>query len=672
MALRTFNLSVAYRIVGGFSLLVLLMLFSTVLAVWNFLQVDRQITTASEKIYPIQSQSNEIFVSILSANKAANQRLLSDDQEVMDSRESEFLAQRATYQNARKELQALLIGIEEIDAIVSDLDQLAEQFFHTAEQGFEIHNQSVVLGKQLAVLKTDFHHEMNFLQEDLNELSANFDSISSEAYGAMLKEQYRTVAEEFNVALSTRVPEKVRGIQQSLLLRGYGLRVMEDVVSKLQASHPGAGDGIAETLVLLKEAANGPDGVLQAQYHLTNSLRARMDTQENLSSAINSVTSVLSELSIESSYLAQHMEDESRALIVSSQQQGGGFGIAALIIAIITALSVWLSIKRPLNKVMPVLRALADGDMTSRVKHQGNDEFGQLAGWVNALADKLEKAICEIKVTAQNITNAAQSGSQISKRSMSMIERQKQETYVVATSMSQMAEAVKEVAYSADCAQQEIEHINSRAQDNRKLMTANVKTVNSVAQEISNACEVISELKDETNNIGHILEVIKGIAEQTNLLALNAAIEAARAGEQGRGFAVVADEVRTLASRTQSSVQDIHSMIDKLQTGARNAAEIMAISQDKVFVSVSQAEQAGSSLSEIVDRLGEIRSMSTQIAAAAEEQTAVCCGISEGVESIKNIAEGNAVEAQNGARESTSLAVLADQHLSLSSQFRLG
>ena len=671
MAFRAAKLSVAYRIGGGFSLLVLLMSLSSILVYWNFFQIDRQITTASDQVYPIQTHSNRIFVAILSANKAANQRLANDDASTMDALETEFLAYRNNYLTARAELDGLALGVEQVEVITQELDTLAGQFFETATQGFENHNQTVLLTKNLRSLKTDLRHEMGFFGEDLNQLSSDYDSKSPQAFGAMLKEQFLVVREEFAKALASSNPSEVVEVQQALKMNGYGIRLMSDIVTQLQSHHTDAAKVITETLMLLTEAANGADGVLATHRRWALSSAAGDELQAQLSQSINALSAILAELSGQSHRMAATIGAETRELISFSQMLGIVSSIVALLIAIITGLSVWLSIKRPLQKVMPVIQALAEGDMTQRVDHQGQDEFGLLAGWVNELADKLEKAIFEIKSAALNINRAAQTGSDISQRSMNMSEQQKQQTNIVATSMFQMAEAVKEVAYNADRAQQQIEHIDSRAHDNRELMNNNVDTVNAVAEEINRACDVVAKLNLETNNIGHILEVIQGIAEQTNLLALNAAIEAARAGEQGRGFAVVADEVRSLASRTQSSVQEINSMIERLQSGARDAADIMSVSQEKVRSSVNQAQQAGCSLVDMVERLAEIRSMSTQIAAAAEQQTAVCSGISEGVESITEIAEENAIEGQNSARESRSLALLADQHLSLSSQFKI-
>jgi len=213
--------------------------------------------------------------------------------------------------------------------------------------------------------------------------------------------------------------------------------------------------------------------------------------------------------------------------------------------------------------------------------------------------------------------------------------------------------------------------IDESAIGNRALMQQNILMANSLADEIERAAVVITQLNQDSTNIGQILESIEGIAAQTNLLALNAAIEAARAGEAGRGFAVVADEVRTLASRTQDATQQIQSMITKLQCGAKDAVAIMQSSRLEAQSSVQQTEKAGSSLEDMEKQLGEIRNMSSNIAAAAEQQTAASHEISNSVQRMAEMANKGAVNAEQSASGSEDLSALAQQQQRLVSKFNL-
>ena len=252
-----------------------------------------------------------------------------------------------------------------------------------------------------------------------------------------------------------------------------------------------------------------------------------------------------------------------------------------------------------------------------------------------------------------------------------MMSEQQSMTIQVATAIQQMSMTVSDVANSANDAQLQVSKIDTSASENRVLMLDNVKRVNALASEIEKSSIVIEQLNNDSIDIGKILVVIEGIAEQTNLLALNAAIEAARAGEQGRGFAVVADEVRTLASRTQSSTQEIQTMIEKLQQGATNAVKMMHISRDQANDSVEQTTKAEGSLHEMVQQLDEIRQKSINIASAAEQQTAVSLEISESVQHIATSAELGAEETQKSALESESLAELAQRQKKMIDQFTI-
>jgi methyl-accepting chemotaxis protein len=203
------------------------------------------------------------------------------------------------------------------------------------------------------------------------------------------------------------------------------------------------------------------------------------------------------------------------------------------------------------------------------------------------------------------------------------------------------------------------------------VVTASIHSIEELAKEIGNASNVITNLEQDSENIGSVLDVIRGIAEQTNLLALNAAIEAARAGEQGRGFAVVADEVRTLASRTQQSTQEIQTMIERLQQGAHNAVDVMKASQSRTTDTVGHANKAGEALNSISNYVGDINDMNLQIASAAEQQSAVAEEINQNVVRITDIAQHTSDSMQEIASSSNDLAQLSSNLDTLVSNFKV-
>ena len=234
-----------------------------------------------------------------------------------------------------------------------------------------------------------------------------------------------------------------------------------------------------------------------------------------------------------------------------------------------------------------------------------------------------------------------------------------------------MNATVHDVAHNAVHAAEATREADQSSTQGKAVVDKTVDAIGEIAAEVEQAAQVIHELERESENIGSVLDVIKSIAEQTNLLALNAAIEAARAGEQGRGFAVVADEVRTLAGRTQASTAEIEEMITRLQSGANNAVNVMESSKTKTNIGVEQAAAAGSALEDITTAVDRIAEMNTQIASAAEEQSAVTEEINRNVANISEIAEHTSTGAEQTAQASEGLSRLASQLNAVVVQFRV-
>ena len=237
--------------------------------------------------------------------------------------------------------------------------------------------------------------------------------------------------------------------------------------------------------------------------------------------------------------------------------------------------------------------------------------------------------------------------------------------------MAEMTATVNEVANSANSTLQEVQGANAETQTGQEIVRQNIATINSLASEIESASGVIYKLNEYSDNIGSVLDVIRGIADQTNLLALNAAIEAARAGEQGRGFAVVADEVRTLASKTQESTSEIQGMIERLQNGTKDAVTVMEKSQDEARISVDQTAKAGKALESITRAVGVINDMSTHIASSAEEQSAVTNEMHENITTISSLADQTAQGSNESLDASQQLAKLAAELKQMVSQFKI-
>ncbi len=298
---------------------------------------------------------------------------------------------------------------------------------------------------------------------------------------------------------------------------------------------------------------------------------------------------------------------------------------ALLLIAIIIFLAYFIgkSIIVPTHEASNLMKDIAqgDGDLTRVLDHRAQDEISRLAHYFNEFTKKMRDSLADVANNSDIVLNHAQSVASASESAQSLTQNQNDITTQVATAMEQMTSQIRDVSNNANAAEQAANDARNNTTQGKEIISNTINQMQSLSSNIDGVSQVIDSLAAESDNIGSVLDVIRGIAEQTNLLALNAAIEAARAGEQGRGFAVVADEVRTLANRTEQSTNEIQQMIQKLQSGAQEAVAAVKISQDISNQTVEQTSKADDSLSEIDKLMELISEMNTQIARATEQQT---------------------------------------------------
>jgi len=315
--------------------------------------------------------------------------------------------------------------------------------------------------------------------------------------------------------------------------------------------------------------------------------------------------------------------------------------------------------------------AEGDGDLRQRIEINGNDAIDRLGNNFNNFVKKIHETIIEVATFTSVISTASEGLSSSAEESKVLTESQREEITLSATAITEMTSTVAEVARNASIAAQSAHDADDEANAGKQVVMETTTSIENLSNNVSAATVVINELEKDSSNITVVIDVIKGIAEQTNLLALNAAIEAARAGEQGRGFAVVADEVRTLASRTQESTQEINGMIERLQKRTKEVANVMSAGSGLAEESMSKAAKAAESLNAITQAVSTITDMNAQIASATDEQTAVSNEINNNIVSISDSAEKAFDVSQKNSEASNEMISLAKQLSNIIGKFKI-
>ncbi|VVO29267.1 hypothetical protein PS712_04876 [Pseudomonas fluorescens] len=348
-----------------------------------------------------------------------------------------------------------------------------------------------------------------------------------------------------------------------------------------------------------------------------------------------------------------------------------GSSALALLVGLITAWVITRLIVAPLRSVIRVAQQIASGDLSGTVEVTRRDEIGQLMQAMQQMGAGLSQIVSGLQAGIEQLATSAQSLSAVTEQTNLEVSSQKEETEQVATAMNQMTATVHDVARNAEEAAQAAQTADGKVESGQHVVRQSMARIEQLADSANSASSSIESLSAEIQNIGTVLGVIKSVAEQTNLLALNAAIEAARAGEQGRGFAVVADEVRALAKRTQQSTEEIERLVSALRTAAQASVQQIQSSGELVKLAVSDALQTESALGSIAAAVSLIQQMNQQIAAAAEEQSSVAEEINRSVTSIRASADQSSVAMQGNAASSIELAQLGVELKGMVGHFRL-
>lgn len=671
------NLTVAMKIIGGFAIISILLISTSVISLLN-------LNTISEST----RQQNELAIPTLKGSNKLSLQL---------SQMSNFTL-KGFYQNNLASLASNLNSYKTIDAqLISELNQLKTLVKNESDLINNLNKVTKVLakfeGEALAVFeskkesieqKNALHQKVNDIEEKADDTItllldlADHELADSQLQRAIslseqLENQFNSIVSssfEYRDSLSDSTAELIES-EISFSLEGAQSSVNEIIAELTMNDIEDVAQNLADAFTNLEELLSANVGIL---FHKKAQLAANQQAKSMLI-AEEADTEIINKLLDKQVSLANQETIKASELVKSSVASGNTqttfIMITSIIIAIVIARFTLISITRPLTRVNNMLNIVSSGNLSHKLDESGKDEFAQLSKNCNLLIDSLRSLIESIVNRSSQLAAAAEQTSAVTAESTIAIEEQRSQVEQAASATTEMSSTAQSVLTSANDALGEIKHADDEAERVKVISIRNRKTIEQLATEVDSASQVINQLQQDSASIGGILDVIRGIADQTNLLALNAAIEAARAGEQGRGFAVVADEVRTLASRTQESTSEIQTMIEALQTGAGKAVTVMDTGKSKASDCVNQSEEADKALETITHAVHEAFDRSSQIASAAEQQSVVAHEISENLESIVAIAEQTTAGSQQTASSSSEVARLAEELQQSVQEFKL-
>nr|WP_322981359.1 methyl-accepting chemotaxis protein [Pseudomonas sp. C11] len=630
------DLSVRKKLLGGFGLILLI----TLATAWIG---NSSLNSTLDRIDNLLGVS-EIDTQLMRARQQEKNYLLRDDDKAMQ--QALTLSQQIQDQAAEK---VTLLDRPENKALMRQIQEDATGYRNELEQlqaaGKASNDaQKAMEDSARAALKrfTDLQSELSKLA--LEQIRMNGDQASIDTLGRA--NQASELAMEL---LEARRREK------DFLLRH------DDQYAQLLDAHFNSLDSKGRELLGTLQDSNARSAMEDALQQLANyrnnfgqlktSIGELNQSEKDMTDRAREVASASSEsLKLQRELLASDSSQAKQTLLIAA--------VIAFVLGVLCSLFITQAIVGPLQRVVGIARKVADGDLTEDIASDRRDELGQLMQAMQAMTLSLRDLISRLGSGITQLATAAEELSAVTAQTSAGVTEQRMETEQVATAMNQMAATVLDVARNAENAAGSATEAEDQTREGGKIVQLAITQIEQLARTVETSAEAIGRLKGDSANIGTVLDVIKSIAEQTNLLALNAAIEAARAGEAGRGFAVVADEVRALARRTQESTQQIEQLVATLQNGAESAVGVMAQSRSMAGDTVEAARHAGTALTRIDEAVSRIQQMNQQIATASEEQSSVAEEINRSISNIRDIAEQSAAASEETSAASVDLARL--------------
>ena len=650
------QLTIINKITLGFGLFGCLLLLTSILSYFGLSGIKDSAQDVVEQKMPVQTSMVKVKTEILSLSViTANGYHVENREELVANKET-FDTLSSAFSDDLSRLNSLMPN----NAVASNAVDVSLAYVNSSNDMYTAINERMNIEKALAaqlekVLMTA--DEASALMLDLSYLEGNNPSIETLiGAGTAIDNKLLTMNDSFIELAETDNATQSANIIEDLDYQLSNLQVDKDYVNRLAT---GVDDGgtiasFNEQYDLLMEAVNGTNGLIALQRQklseVDKAAKAQKEAKEALETALADINTLFDAVQKQSL-------DGQNAILESVQANLVRNIIVAalgLVAAIFLAVIVTRSISKPLGRINKGLSQLSKGDLSTKLPQEGNDEFSALSAKVNSLTDSLRELVGNILEQEKRLIDITKESVELGNKSLSEVDKQREQVTVTSTNTKHVQEKSRSNLAQINEAMDALRDITKQSTDIGQLVQKSSQQVGNQAKQAESSAQIINRLDDNSRNIGSILDVIKTIAEQTNLLALNAAIEAARAGEQGRGFAVVADEVRTLANRTHDSTEEIEQMIGNLQKDAAQAVKAINAGREQAQEGVEitqQVSQQVESIREIIERLSDINE---HIVADTEQQDVLLGDVAKSLNRIVALADSSA-QSTRQSNESTML-----------------
>ncbi|MFA0414830.1 methyl-accepting chemotaxis protein [Vibrio renipiscarius] len=660
--------SVIRRMYAGFALIILMFAVSTFMALRGMEQIHQHFASVTNTSLPLVSISNQTNVALLTADKLFKDYLTTQSFERMDVIRTEFDKAKVHFDRTLVELEQASANNPDLINRMEQVKAMERRYFTEATEAMDNYRNMFTAQELVQTSTRQFQRLHSELSSGMQKYVDNQDKIAvkvmARSYFDKLKDAEVITSDALASSDTEFVAKAVAKNKKAVTHLNYAYRGLLTQLPSLQEKFDAPVGQFSIDIGQKGGVLHQHDSYLrsrQALYDNIANLTKEIDTsmvllhsfsetaQNNLNASLSDAGKVYDSGLIRSIFLC---------LVVVVFAAGIGYHIAH-------------SVRTPLTRILKTLEALSEGDMTQRIEIRYNNEFSRVSGHINDLADNLHNILMRLNEASDNLTDTANKNQTTLTTTQTQLNQQRHQTSSVATAMNQMTHSVNEVAQSAQSSLQMVGQVEIASEQGRHIMATNIATINQLEHRLNESVNAVKALQNMSSKIGSILDVIRNIAEQTNLLALNAAIEAARAGEQGRGFAVVADEVRVLAKRTTESTSEIEKMISALQSSSTSAGEVIQSCMNDMTLSVDQASNANSAMEEIQSLIMEISQMSGHISVAAEEQNQTVGEIALSIEEINEIADSSYRAMAEIASTSNNLTQLTNQQGELVHRFKV-